>query len=224
MNPALASTLAYTLPFGVFIGLLVLNSVLPVPIWLRFVVPIAAIFAVSRDVLKSDRLRQPIQSILLGLGVFVIWVGPDYLFPNHHHFWLFSNGIVGHPAASTPPANQHDAVFLVWRCLVLVVAVPILEELFWRGWLMRWLISSQRAEPFTKVELGTYKAQSFWIVAILFATEHGSYWDVGLITGVIYNWWMVRTKSLWSCILMHAVTNAALGWYVIMQNQWQYWL
>ncbi len=47
--------------------------------------------------------------------------------------------------------------------------------------------------------------------AILFASEHGPYWDVGLITGVIYNWWMVRTKSVADCILMHAVTNAALS-------------
>lgn len=156
----------------------------------------------------------------MGLTVFVIWVGPDFLFPNYHHFWLFSNGIVGHPAASTPPADQQNTAFLVWRILVSVAAVPILEELFWRGWMMRWLID----RPFTKVPLGAYNTQAFWIVAALFATEHGSYWDVGLITGAIYNFWMIRTKSLWSCILMHAVTNAALGWYVITRNQWQYWL
>jgi membrane protease YdiL (CAAX protease family) len=47
---------------------------------------------------------------------------------------------------------------------------------------------------------------------------------VGLITGVIYNWWMIRTKSLWDCILMHAVTNGALAWYVLAHDQWQYWL
>ena len=214
------ATLAYTLPFAIFIALLALNTVLPVPVWVRFAIPAASILAVSRGVLKSDKLRQPLLSALLGLVVFVIWVGPDYLFPNYHHFWLFSNGIVGHPAAATPPADQHNTAFLVWRILVSVVAVPILEELFWRGWMMRWLID----RPFTKVPLGTYNVQAFWIVAALFATEHGSYWDVGLVTGAIYNWWMVRTKSLWSCILMHAVTNAALAWYVITRNQWQYWL
>ncbi len=220
MSPALSSTLAYTLPFGVFIALLAINSLIPLPVWVRFVLPMAAILTVSRDVLKSDKLRQALLSVLLGLAVFALWVGPDYLFPNYHHFWLFSNSIVGHPGTATPPADQHDLAFLVWRCLVLVVAVPILEELFWRGWLMRWLID----KSFTKVPLGTYNTQAFWVVAVLFATEHGSYWDVGLFTGAIYNWWMVRTKSLWSCILMHGVTNAALGWYVITQGQWQYWL
>ena len=220
MNPQIAATLAYTLPFGLFIALLALNQQFPLPVWVRFVIPGAAILAVSRRVLSNDRLRRPAASVLLGLAVFVIWVGPDFLLPGYHHFWLFSNSVIGHPAASTPPAAQHDPAFLTWRILVSVIAVPILEELFWRGWLMRWIIG----QPFTGVALGTYQAAAFWLVAVLFASEHGSYWDVGLLTGIIYNWWMVRTRSLWSCILMHAVTNAALAWYVITQGQWQYWL
>jgi membrane protease YdiL (CAAX protease family) len=47
---------------------------------------------------------------------------------------------------------------------------------------------------------------------------------VGLITGVLLNWWMLRTKSLADCILAHAVTNACLAAYVLTRNQWQYWL
>jgi len=219
-----AATLAYTLPFAVFLALLALNQVVPVPAWVRFVLPLAVILTVSRSVLRSDKLRQPLLSVLLGLAVFAIWVGPDILVPTWHQHWLFSNTIVGHPAGSTPPADQHNRMFLIWRILVSAVAVPILEELFWRGWLMRWLIKAPNGQPFTKVPLGQYQAQAFWIVAALFASEHGSYWDVGLITGVIYNWWMVKTKSLWSCILMHAVTNGALAWYVITQEKWQYWL
>jgi CAAX prenyl protease-like protein len=111
-------------------------------------------------------------------------------------------------------------MFILFRVLVSVITVPILEELFWRGWLMRWLIDRN----FEKVALGTYSAQAFWIVAALFASEHGSFWDVGLLTGVIYNWWMIRTKSMWDCILMHAVTNACLAWYVLHYDQWVYWL
>ena len=66
--------------------------------------------------------------------------------------------------------------------------------------------------------------KAFWIVAVLFASEHGSYWDVGLATGIIYNWWAIRTKNLMDCVIAHAVTNACLGAYVIGWNQWQYWL
>jgi membrane protease YdiL (CAAX protease family) len=44
------------------------------------------------------------------------------------------------------------------------------------------------------------------------------------MAGVLFNWWMTRTKSLADCILVHAVTNGCLAAYVLMKNQWQYWL
>jgi CAAX prenyl protease-like protein len=129
--------------------------------------------------------------------------------------------VIGHPAGNTPPASKNDPLFLFFRIAVSVVAVPILEELFWRGWLMRWLINSG---DFERVPLGAYTPLAFWAVAILFASEHGSFWDVGLLTGIIYNAWMVRTRNLWDCILMHAVTNGALAAYVVIGGHWQYWL
>jgi len=210
----------WVLPFVVFVGLLGLQQVVPVPVWLRLVLPLAAILAVSRPALRG-RPSQPLLSILLGLVVFVIWVGPDYLFPNWHHFILFDNSVIGHPAGNTPPASKSDPVFLFIRIAISVVAVPILEELFWRGWVMRWLIDSN---DFERVPLGKYAPMAFWITALLFASEHGSFWDVGLVTGVIYNAWMVRTRNLWDCILAHAVTNGALAAYVVVAGQWQYWL
>ena len=215
----MSTTLPYVLPFAVFIALLALQQVVPIPQWLRFLLPMAAILAVSRRVLKV-RFTNFLVSFVLGLVVFVIWVGPDILFPGYHNFWLFSNSMLGHPASTATAAQKSDMMFIVFRILVSVIAVPILEELFWRGWLMRWLID----RDFERVPLGAYDPQAFWIVAALFASEHGSFWDVGLVTGVIYNWWMVRTKSLWDCILMHAVTNGALAWYVLAYDQWQYWL
>jgi CAAX prenyl protease-like protein len=98
--------------------------------------------------------------------------------------------------------------------------VPILEELFWRGWLMRWLIDTD----FQKVPPGTYTPQAFWLVAVLFASEHGPYWEVGLVAGIVYNWWMVRSRSLADCIVAHAVTNGLLAVYVVSGGHWQYWL
>ena len=84
---------------------------------------------------------------------------------------------------------------------------------------MRWL----QNPDFRRAPLGSYTPFSFWITALLFASEHGPYWDVGLLTGIIYNLWMIRTKSVASCILMHAVTNGMLSAFVIGTSQWQYW-
>ena len=152
--------------------------------------------------------------------MFCIWIGPDILWPAYRQSWLFQNSIVGTPQSSLPQAAKGNVTFLIFRVLSSVVNVPVLEELFWRGWLMRWLISTN----FRKVPLGSYTAQSFWLVAVVFAAEHGSYWDVGLIAGMLYNWWMIRTRSLGDCIIAHAVTNACLAWYVVARGQWHYWL
>ena len=200
--------------------MLALQSVFPIPAPIRFFVSMATILAVSLPVLRIGPSKT-VLSVLVGLAVFIVWIGPDLISPNWHHFILFNNGVVGHPAGNTPPASKNDPVFLFFRVAISVIAVPILEELFWRGWLMRWLVDSN---DFTRVPLGAYTPLAFWLVAALFASEHGSFWDVGFITGIIFNWWMVRTRNLWDCIIMHAVTNAALAAYVILCNQWQYWL
>jgi CAAX prenyl protease-like protein len=210
----------WVLPFAVFILMLAIQSYWPIPAPIRFFVSLAVILAVSRQPLHG-RPSSPLLSILLGLLVFALWIGPDVIFPAWRTSLLFNNPIVGHPAGNTPPALKNDALFLTFRIAISVIAVPILEELFWRGWLMRWLIDG---DDFSRVPLGRYAPMAFVITAVLFAAEHGSYWDVGLLTGFIYNWWMVRTRNLWDCIIAHAVTNAALAAWVVLAGQWQYWL
>ena len=213
---------AYTTPFLVFVALLALERALGLdPIWaypLRLLVVLVTLAVFSRPLLKLH-FRLPAASIGVGLVVFVIWVAPDLLFHYRHH-WLFENPITGVAAGSLPAGLQHSLGFLLVRIGGSALVVPVIEELFWRGWLMRWLLD----RDWQKVPLGTYRAGSFWLVALLFASEHGPYWEVGLAAGVIYNWWLVRTKALGDCILAHAVTNALLGIYVVAAGQWQYWL
>jgi CAAX prenyl protease-like protein len=210
----------YILPFLVFITMLALQSIVPIPAWARFVISIGVILAVSQTPLRGGPAK-PFLSILVGIAVCVIWIAPDLIAPWWHHLPLFDNGVVGHPAGNTPPADRRDPLFLIFRIAVSVIAVPILEELFWRGWLMRWIIDSR---DFERIPLGTFSTAAFWITALIFASEHGSFWDVGLAAGVIYNWWIVRTRNLWDCILAHAVTNGALAAWVVLAGQWQYWL
>ena len=164
--------------------------------------------------------NQALASIGLGVAVFFIWIGPDLLWPGMRNHWLFHNSLLGSAASTLPEDLKVSPAFIAVRIFGSVGLVPILEELFWRGWLMRWLIS----QDFRKVPLGAYTPLSFWVTAVLFASEHGSYWEVGLITGIIYNWWLIRTRNLANCILAHAVTNGCLAAYVIGWNQWQYWL
>jgi len=187
---------------------------------LRFAIVALVILTVAWPYL-SFRPSRPLGSILLGILVFFLWIGPDQLFgPQYRHFWLFENSLLGKAETPITELLQHNLFFLILRFTTAAVLVPILEELFWRGWLMRWLINTQ----FRKVPLGAYTAMSFWTAAVLFASEHGPFWEVGMVAGILYNWWLIRTKNLADCILAHAVTNAILSAYVLSTGQWQYWL
>lgn len=217
-----AATAGYVAPFCVFVGVMALehafapNSQLFYPI--RFFATLAAILIFSRPYLRW-RFTVPVASIAVGIAVLAIWVAPDRLF-HYRHFWLFENAVTGAAASSIAPDLKIAPWFLAIRILGSVALVPIAEELFWRGWLMRWLIDPN----FEKVPLGKYAPFAFWLVALLFASEHGPYWEVGLIAGVIYNWWLVRTRNLADCILAHAVTNGLLAVWVIVTGEWQYWM
>lgn len=155
-----------------------------------------------------------------GGGVLAVWIAPDLLWHGYREAWPFHNGLMGVARSTLPASLKSNAFFMVVRVVESTVLVPIIEELFWRGWLMRWVIRPD----FEKVPLGKYTAFSFWAVAVLFAAEHGPYWEVGLAAGVAYNWWCVRTHSLADCMLAHAVTNGLLAGYVLLFDQWQYWM
>ncbi len=184
----------------------------------RFLVVGGILLLVSRPILDL-RVRFPLQSVLIGVGVFVLWVGPDLLWPDYRDSFLFSNGVVGRPESSFPESARADALALMLRAARATLLIPIIEELFWRGWLPRWAINPD----FAKVPLGTYTPFIFFLTALLFASEHGSWWDVGLLAGLAYNWWAMRTKSVGDCMLAHAVTNGCLATYVVAQGRWEYW-
>lgn len=212
----------YIAPFVAFLlfltvsGRQLISPYWEAPLW---VLALAAIcyWAWPREL--SLRPIRPWASIAIGILVFAIWIAPDLLIPGYRSSPAFSNSITGKLHSSLRPAELQSQWILIWRTLRAVLIVPVVEELFWRAWLMRWLINPD----FQKVRLGTYAPVAFWVTAILFASEHGPYWDVGLITGIIYNLWMIRTRSVADCILMHAATNAILSGYVIATSQWQYW-
>jgi CAAX prenyl protease-like protein len=213
----------YTAPFAVFLALLILHTVRPLPDFADQAVGLAAmtlvLCLVARPVLDFRVLRW-MPTLLVGAGIFVLWIGPDLLFPHYRHSTLFENAVLGTARASLSEGARRDPVVLSMRVVRSVLIVPLVEELFWRGWLMRWLIDAD----FQRFPLGAYTPASFWAVAVLFAAEHGPYWDVGLAAGVIFNLWMVRTKSLGDLIVAHAVTNACLSAYVVAAGKWEYWL
>lgn len=210
---------AYVSGFAVFLILLALGKAAPAlaaPA-IRVAVLALVVALISRRVLDL-RPSTPGASLLVGLGVFLLWIAPDLIWPGYRSHWLFQNALTGRLGALEEPARS-DLLFLAFRTIQAAAVVPIIEELFWRGWLMRWLIDAD----FERVSLGSYTPLSFWLTAILFASEHGPHWDVALAAGLVYNGWMLRTRRLADCILAHAATNAALCAYVIAWGKFEYW-
>lgn len=213
----------YVAPFIYFLVCLALLPKLGLPPRVELGLWLISGFAVlcwfSRPVLDF-RLRAPLASALAGVAVFAVWIAPDVLAPGWRSHWFFANPLFGRPESSLPAPALADPVVLALRAARAVLLVPVVEELFWRGWMMRWLENSN----FHAVAPGSYQARAFWSCAALFALEHGSYWDVGFLAGAAYNYWMVRTKSLADLMLAHAVTNGCLSAYVIGSGRFEYWL
>jgi len=215
--------LPWVLPFAVFMALLAISPQLGLPpradLVLRLALPTLAVVLFSRKVLDF-RCVSPLISVLVGIGVFVLWVAPDLIWPGYRESVLFQNPLTGSLKSSLSADARSDWLSISLRVARASLIVPVVEELFWRGWLMRWL-----ADPdFERLPVGHYDKRAFWITAALFALEHGPYWDVGLAAGAVYNGYLVRTRRLGDLILAHAVTNACLAAFVLWSGRWEFWL
>lgn len=149
-------------------------------------------------------------SIALGLAIFILWINMD---------WPFAT--FGEPKGFNPNeiAGHGQRIFMIGARLIgAVIVVPVMEELFWRSFLLRYVIDGD----FTKVDLGRFTWASFLIITVLFGLEH-NYYLAGMMAGAIFNLLLYQTRSLAQCILSHAVANLALGIYVLQTGQWRFW-
>ncbi|MBX3420700.1 MAG: CAAX prenyl protease-related protein [Pirellulaceae bacterium] len=110
------------------------------------------------------------------------------------------------------------AGFLAVRLLGIAVIVPLVEELFWRGFLLRWTIDPEWQD----VPLGTFTWASCGIVTALFTLAHPEWFAAAsyclLINGLLY--WK---RDLWQCIVAHSVSNFLLAMYVLQTGHWWLW-
>ena len=93
-----------------------------------------------------------------------------------------------------------------------------MEELFWRGFLIRWLVDAN----WKAVPVGTFTLRSFWVTTVLFGLEHEQ-WLAGLFCGALLNALLYRTRSVFACVLAHAVANALLAGWILSRGAWQLW-
>ncbi len=151
-------------------------------------------------------------TLAIGTGVFVYlaWVRMDWS-------WAMQGE---RPSGYDPFFQQGAGGYVLAACRLFgaAIVVPIMEELFWRSFLMRYLISSR----FETVLLGTMTPLSFGLMVVLFGVEH-DLWLAGMMAGAAYGLLLARTRNLWACVIAHGITNLTLGIHVLVTHEWHWW-
>ena len=109
--------------------------------------------------------------------------------------------------------------FLAIRFLGLAVIVPIIEEFFLRGFVMRFATQ----EKWWEVPFGTASWTAIAVGTIVPMLMHPGELLAAAVWFSLVTWLMLRTKNIWDCVAAHAVTNLLLGIYVVVFHQWQLW-
>ena len=165
----------------------------------------------AADISPKLSLGEWLTAFFCGLVALIIWVAPEgYLFQFGQDPGFDPYGLGGSKAA--------ESGLIAVRLIGAVVIVPIMEELFWRSFLMRYLINPD----FQSVPLGAFTWFSFMGVAIVFGLAHHRV-VVGIIVGLLYNLLLIRQKKLKGVILAHGITNLGLGIYVVSTGNWMFW-
>jgi CAAX prenyl protease-like protein len=217
--------IAFVAPMGAFIALLALNACMPSlgrAFWLQhpeyWLFPLQTVVCAGllwrfRPAYDLGRPRSLWIGIGIGIFVFVLWTAPQTLLGSEPRRNGFNPEVFG-----TQPAIFWSTVLL--RFARLVVVVPLVEEIFWRGFLLRYLMD----EKFERVPFGSFSWLSFLVVTGAFALSHSpADWPAAVLTGALYNWVAYRTKSLTTCVVTHAITNLLLGFWIMATKQWGFW-
>jgi CAAX prenyl protease-like protein len=160
--------------------------------------------------LKTFRLAPAgvLSASAAGVAVLVLWVNLDA-------GWM----TIGTSAGFDPTtAGRIDWPLVAMRIAGAALVVPVMEELFWRSFAMRWIDTP----AFETVEPSQVSIKSLILTSVLFGLEH-NLWLAGVVAGLAYGVLYMRHRTIWSPILAHAVTNCLLGIWVVVTSSWSFW-
>jgi exosortase E/protease (VPEID-CTERM system) len=173
------------------------------------VVAIALVLCYFRRSYKGLGWQWTWQAPAIGIAVFVIWV---LLEPNvDSSKTALSQGLA-------ELTNGTAVAWLVFRVLGSVIAIPLVEELAFRGYLIRKLI----AKDFENVPLGQFSWFSFVLTSVLFGLLHDR-WIAGTLAGMGYALALYHRRQLGDAVIAHMTTNALIAIFVLTQARWSLW-
>lgn len=150
------------------------------------------------------------RAVAIGCVTFAIWIA---LVPSE------PGGAEGWPAALQSVPVHWAAAWLALRVVGYTIAVPLVEELAFRGYLIRRLM---RAD-FQHLPLGLFTWSSFLLSSVLFGALHGAFWLAGTVAGMTFALALYQRRALGDAVLAHATTNALIAVYVFATGRWSIW-
>ncbi len=206
--------LPYVVPFLVFAGF---TYLVPLFNMSRFLVYPAKILSVIvllaffwPKIKEEIRPFWDMNAVMVGIAVFILWIGLEGRYPQ-----------IGSPTGFNPYESGQDIYTISLmgvRLFGAALVVPVIEELFWRSFALRFLMDNN----IKRIPLGSFSWFSFIFVSIAFGLEHHR-WLPGIFAGMLYSLLLYQRKNLFSPILAHGVTNLLLGIYVVVNQAWGYW-
>jgi CAAX prenyl protease-like protein len=210
-------------PFALFMLLLAVRGALPEAgsVDARWVYGVSVLlvggvlFALRREYGELARQNLPTApeaalAALVGAVVFGLWIVLDAP-------WM---QIGTANAAFTPLDGAGKPLWslIVVRWIGAALLVPVMEELFWRSFLMRWIENV----TFEAVDPRRVGARAIVLSTFVFVLAH-TLWLAAIVAGLAYAWLYRRSGKLWSAVIAHGVTNGALGVWVVLTGNWAFW-
>ncbi len=153
------------------------------------------------------------EAIVVGIGIFAIWVGLDPFYPK-----FVKDGATGNPLAAFSGNPALGWLFIAVHILGMTFVVPSLEEVFYRSFLYRYLAHVN----FMSVPLNRLLPLPFFATAAVFGFSHRE-WLAGILCGAAYQWLVIRKNRLGDAMTAHAITNFLLGVWIVWQGAWHFW-
>ncbi len=242
-------TRAHVIPFGVFMGFMIVLQIADMaigwdhpnaPWWRRdvahWIYPIQTITVLGllayfwRSFTFNWSLKWSLIAVPFGAVGIALW-----LLPSMAYDWL---GITGKttgmlamlgvearvdgfdPGVFENPAAWWSAVIM--RFIRAAVVVALVEEIFWRGFLMRFIADWEG--DYWKQPFGKVSWKSYAIVTGLFMVAHAPVDYAGAFVYGSLTWLLcVWSKNLGACIVMHAVANFLMGLYIMNTGKYGLW-
>ncbi len=176
---------------------------------LRLIVAVAALWYYRADY-REINWRFGWLGPVTGAVVFLLWIAAAHLQPA-----TAPSALAASLAHLTPPER---ALWVTARVLAAVITVPVVEELAFRGYVARRVMSAE----FESVLYARLGWLSIAVSSVVFGLLHGGLWQVGIVAGVAFALAARRTNRLGEAIAAHATANLLLAAWVLTRGD--YWL